>query len=99
MVTFNEESFETEFSDFELELIKVAKEREKVYHHRSTSEGENHVNFQDDVEIHQLCNGSHWNDTSTTDGKFNEGYDKRLRILELTKSEKIYYSITENNEL
>ena len=74
MVDLNDESFETAFTDFELELIEVAKEREEESENvtivdstdkniclsKGKPKSECRVKFQDDVEIHRLSNGSIW---------------------------------------
>lgn len=68
-VDLEEESFETAFADFELELIKVTKEREEETNEIVESGDEkgfyiakpkllNRVKFQDDVEIFSLSNHS-----------------------------------------
>uniref|UniRef100_A0ABD2XNB7 Kinesin motor domain-containing protein n=1 Tax=Trichogramma kaykai TaxID=54128 RepID=A0ABD2XNB7_9HYME len=92
-INLNDESFETAFTDFELELIKVAKEREEEYdsamdttmdkyHHRISSRSEPCVKFQDDVEIHQLSSISEWSDASTIDPRSTPGKRKRQIIIE-----------------
>ena len=78
-VDLNDESFETAFTDFELELIKVAIEREeesenvtivdsideKISLSRGKPKSECRVKFHDDVEIHRLSNGSTWSEGSS----------------------------------
>ncbi|XP_014207511.1 kinesin-related protein 4 [Copidosoma floridanum] len=87
-VDLNEESFETEFTDFELELIKVAKEREilsdTTYYQEEKISGEvapktekNRVKFEDDVVINYFNNGSSYCDASTPEKrKYNSNNDQ-----------------------
>ncbi|XP_058798615.1 centromere-associated protein E-like [Phymastichus coffea] len=110
-VNFNEESFETEFTDFELELIKVAKEREEETNSITDSVNNvnkiaqrlgNRVKFQDDVEIHRLSSGSYWSDMSITDGKFNQADTKLESSPGTPKSvlrEKLSYTMAEYEAL
>lgn len=83
-VNLNNESFETAFTDFELELIKGAQEREeqttdvtavnpdvKVDFLKVNVRSENRVKFQDDVQIFRLSNGSNSSESSTPEKKSN----------------------------
>ncbi|XP_011502024.1 PREDICTED: major antigen-like [Ceratosolen solmsi marchali] len=68
-VDLNDESFETAFADFELDMIKVVKEREEQTNNtldfieenkflKGKSKTQNQVKFQDNIEICHYSNGS-----------------------------------------
>ena len=75
-IDLNNESFETAFTDFELDLIKRQREHEaENYSLDSTSTEKSfskinlrsatRVKFQDDVQIHMLSNSGRWSNASS----------------------------------